>query len=66
MAQHTEVYNGKTIEIDDDTNGTKLDIDGNPVNCWLDEDAKKYRSAETPYLEFNTLIDLAKKIIDNQ
>lgn len=66
MAQHTEEYKSKTIKINEEGNKIELDIDGSSVNCWLDEDAKKYRSAETPYKDFDSLTDLAKEIIDNQ
>ena len=65
MAHHTEEYKSKNIVINEDGNKVELSIDGTPVNCWHDEDAKKYRSAVAPYKEFDSLVDLAKEIIDN-
>ena len=66
MAEHTEEYKSKNIVTNEDDNKVELSIDGTAINCWHDVDAQKYRSAEAPYKEFDSLTDLAKEIIDNQ
>jgi len=62
MAQHTEEYKSKTIKINEE--GNKLTEV--PSIAGSMKMPKKYRSAEAPYKEFDSLTDLAKEIIDNQ
>ena len=65
MAEQTENYQGKDIVTNDDE-PVKLSIDGTDIGIWYDEDAKKYRSASAPYQEFDSIMDLGKKIVDNE
>ena len=66
MPERTEQYKGKTIVINENGISHSLKIDGKQISSWYDEEAKKYRSAELPYRECESLIDLAKELIDTE
>ena len=66
MPERTEQYKGKTIVIEENDISHALNIDGKQISSWYDEEAKKYRSVELPYREYDLVIDLAKEIIDTE
>jgi len=60
-----ETYKDKKITISDD--GLHLTIDGKEIEVNFDDDAKNYSSYDVlPYDAFDTLLDLAKAIIDKK
>lgn len=65
MPEHREEHGGKTISIGgDDTNPT-LTIDGQEVEVVRDEDVGRFTTLHLPYTSYETVLELAKQVIDN-
>lgn len=60
MTHHTEVFEGGTIDIEDDTN---LTINGKEISYIHDAVKNKWSSRYLPYTQYDSLLDLARAII---
>ncbi len=61
MAQHTEIFEGCTIVIND----TKLTINGKEIDYQYDAAKDKFSSKYMPYTLYGSLLELARAIAKN-
>ncbi len=59
MASHKESYEGREIELEDET---KLTINGKHIDYEHDSVSNKWSSRYLPYTQYGSLLDLAKAI----